>query len=114
MFEYVYNSCAIAQVEICMGARLLIGNLPVEATQDSLKDLLDDYGTVKDVIVPLTPHGKNRGFAFVEMSARQEALAASSGLNNFEFCGRRLTVSLKNEPVVERAGIFGFLKSFRA
>lgn len=97
-----------------MSARLLIGNLPVEATQDSLKELLDDYGTVKDVIVPLTPHGKNRGFAFAEMSARPEAVAASSGLNNFEFCGRRLTVSLKKEAVVERTGIFGFLKSFKA
>jgi|JI8StandDraft_1071087.scaffolds.fasta_scaffold667766_1 RNA recognition motif-containing protein len=117
MLNSVWKSCASTQVYewvLVMGAKLLIGNLPVEATQTSLKELFDRYGTVKDVTIPLTAHGKGRGFAFVEMSARPEAVAASRELNNFEFCGRRLTVSLKKEEVVERSGIFGFLKSFRA
>lgn len=94
-----------------MSTSLLVGNLPVEVTEDEVLDFFSSYGKVKTVTLVRNDRGGARGFAVVVMSSRQEAIAASEVQDNHEMGGRRLTVSLrkmsKNSP-----GFLGFLKLF--
>ena len=51
-------------------------------------------GTIRDVYLPNDrATGKPRGFAFVEFSNEQEALAAIEQFNDYEFAGRKLRVN---------------------
>ena len=48
---------------------IYIGNLSYQATEEDLKTVFEDYGTVKRVVLPTDREtGRMRGFAFVEMS----------------------------------------------
>lgn len=97
-----------------MSFKLLIGNVPVEVTEKSLKDFLTPFGTVTALTIPKTLEGRVKGFAFVEMASHNEAVAAQKALSNFQFCGRKLTVTLKEEAVRHKSGLFSFLKLFKS
>ncbi len=94
-----------------MSTSLLVGNLPVEVTEEEVMDVFIPFGKVKTVTLVRNDRGGARGFAVVVMSSRQEAVAASENLSGPEIGGRKLTVSLrkvsKNSP-----GFLGFLKLF--
>src|SRR5437868_1104908 len=61
-----------------MGRRLYVGNLSYGTTEIDLRDLFAQAGTVADAKVVMDREtGRPRGFAFVEMSSDQEALAAT-------------------------------------
>jgi RNA recognition motif-containing protein len=73
--------------------RLYVGNLPFDATTESVRAAFEAFGTVHDVSLVTDRHtGRPRGFGFVEMDP-QSASAAIEGLNNKEFGGRDLTVN---------------------
>lgn len=73
---------------------IYIGNLSFETTEDQLRQSFEEYGNVSTVnIIADKYSGKSRGFAFVEMSTKDEAMKAISGLNGFEIDGRALNVS---------------------
>ena len=62
------------------------------------------HGNVEDVhIVTDRDTGRPRGFAFVSMPERGEAIAAIDALNRKEFEGRTLNVS-EARPKEERGG----------
>ena len=94
-----------------MSTSLLVGNLPVEVTEEEVMDVFTPFGKVKTVTLVRNDRGGARGFAVVVMSSRQEAVVASENLSSPEIGGRKLTVSLrkvsKNSP-----GFLGFLKLF--
>ena len=92
----------------------MVGNLPVEAEEDSLREFFSTSGPVKTVSVPMNEHGKSRGYALVEMCSRQDAVQAQSDKANADFLGRKLTVTLKEEVVAKRAGIFSWLKLWKS
>ncbi len=71
-----------------MNTKLYVGNLNYAATDNELKDLFVNYGTVSYVRVL-----EGRGFGFVEMSTSEEAEKALAELNNTEFMGRVLKVA---------------------
>lgn len=96
-----------------MSFRLLVGNVPVEAKEDALKEIFSSQGSVVAVTIPKNEAGRARGFAFVEMSSRKEAVAAQAALSNCEYLGRKLTVSLKEASVVNSPGIFSWFKLFK-
>jgi RNA recognition motif-containing protein len=75
-----------------MSKRIYVGNLPFSASDDEVRELFAEYGTVDSVhMVTERDTGRPRGFGFVEMSSGgDEAIRA---LNNHEMGGRNLTVN---------------------
>ena len=71
-----------------------IGNLSYDVTQDDLKQVFEDYGTVSRVSLPMDREtNRPRGFAFVDMSSKEEESAAIEALNEAEWLGRTLRVN---------------------
>ncbi|HEX8288306.1 MAG TPA: RNA-binding protein [Pyrinomonadaceae bacterium] len=87
-----------------MAAKLYIGNLSFNSTEQDLEDMCGEFGTVQSVkIIEDRETGRSRGFAFVEMSSNEEAQSAISALNGKEVDGRALTVN-EAKPQEERGG----------
>lgn len=73
---------------------IYVGNLPYSTTEQELRDLFGQYGTVdKASIITDRQTNRSRGFGFVEMPNEEEARAAISALNGFDLQGRKLTVN---------------------
>jgi len=73
---------------------IYIGNLSFDTTEDQLRQAFEGFGSVSTVnIITDKISGDSRGFAFVEMSTKDEASAAISGLNGQELNGRTLNVN---------------------
>jgi RNA recognition motif-containing protein len=73
--------------------KIYVGNLPFTATEDQLRQLFTDHGTVESVnVVTDRQTGRSRGFGFVEMAAT-EADAAISALNGTTLGDRSLNVN---------------------
>jgi len=73
---------------------IYVGNMSFETTEDNLRQAFEGYGEVSSVsVISDKVTGKPRGFAFVEMSAKDEAAAAISGLSGQDMDGRALKVS---------------------
>ena len=76
-----------------MSAKLFVGNLSYQATEDDLRELFQQAGTVQSVrIVTDQFTGRPRGFGFVEMSTPEEAGRAVEQLNGRVFRDRNLVV----------------------
>jgi len=73
---------------------LYVGNLSFEVTQDNLKQIFLEYGTVNRVQLPTDREtGRPRGFGFVEMETEAEETAAIEALDGAEWMGRSLKVN---------------------
>lgn len=72
---------------------IYVGNLPFSATEDELRDLFSQYGTVHSVkLISDRDTGRPRGFGFVEMS-EEDAPAAIEATNGADMGGRSLRVN---------------------
>mgnify|MGYP000278803735 CR=1 FL=1 len=72
---------------------IFVAKLDFGVTNQELRALFEAYGTVlKATIATDRETGKPRGFAFVEMADKQEALAAIDGLDGHVINGRALAV----------------------
>lgn len=72
---------------------IFVAKLDFGVTNQELRQLFEAYGTVlKATIATDRETGKPRGFAFVEMADKQEALAAIDGLDGHVINGRALAV----------------------
>jgi cold-inducible RNA-binding protein len=93
---------------------IFVGNLSFGTTEDSLRTLFEQYGTVDRVnIVTDRDTGQARGFAFVEMASDSEGDAAINGLSGRDLDGRSLTVN-EARPKADRGsggGGGGFRRS---
>ncbi|MBI2878846.1 MAG: RNA-binding protein [Candidatus Rokubacteria bacterium] len=77
-----------------MSAKLFIGNLSYQATEEDLRELFQQAGTVESVrIITDQFTGRPRGFGFVEMSSKEEAERAIELLNGRLFRDRNLVVN---------------------
>jgi len=80
-----------------MSAKLYVGNLSWNTTDDTLRQAFGDYGQVLDSIVMRDRDtGRSRGFGFVTFNTGEEADAAIASLNEQELDGRRIKVNLAN------------------
>ena len=78
--------------------KLYVGNLPFSATEDELRDLFGQHGSVESVNVIMDREtGRSRGFAFVEMADASTAQAAKEALDGTDLGGRALRVNEANE-----------------
>ncbi|MEH1971311.1 RNA recognition motif domain-containing protein [Nostoc sp.] len=73
---------------------IYVGNLSYEVKEDDLRHVFAEYGTVKNVQLPIDREtGRVRGFGFVEMESDAEETAAIEALDNAEWMGRSLKVN---------------------
>ena len=72
---------------------IYIGNLSYSVKESDLQSVMEDYGTVVSTKLIMDRFtNRSKGFAFVEMSERDEALTAIRELNGAEFEGRQMVV----------------------
>ncbi|AHI05447.1 RNA-binding protein [Bdellovibrio bacteriovorus W] len=77
-----------------MGKKLYVGNLSYTVDADQLSSVFSEYGTVDSANVIMDREtGRSKGFAFVEMSADDEAKNAIDRLNGMEISGRAMNIS---------------------
>jgi RNA recognition motif-containing protein len=87
-----------------MDVKLYVGNLAYATTEDELRTLFAQAGTVASVaVIKDRDTGQSKGFAFVEMSTQAEAQKAISQFNATNLQDRALTVNLAR-PREERGG----------
>jgi RNA recognition motif-containing protein len=77
-----------------MSAKLFVGNLTFTATENDLQDHFAQAGVVVSVnIMQDRMTGRSRGFAFIEMSSKEDAEKAIQMFHSKDFQGRPLTVN---------------------
>ena len=87
---------------------LYVGNLPYSATDDQLKELFGQHGTVNSASVIIDRFsGRSRGFGFVEMGSEEEASKALEATNGYEMDGRALKVSIARPREEKKGGFDG-------
>jgi len=87
-----------------MSTKLYVGNLSFNTSTQELEQMFGEVGTVESAnIIEDRETGRSRGFAFVEMSTKEEAQNAISTLNGKEIDGRELTVN-EAKPREDRGG----------
>ena len=90
-----------------MAAKLFVGSLSWDTTDNSLKDFFAQAGTVTSASVIMDKYtGKSRGFGFVEMSSDEEAKKAIETLNGQTLDGRSIVVN-EAKPMAPRDNSFG-------
>lgn len=87
-----------------MESKLYVGNLPYSTTEDELRTMFSQAGTVASVaVIKDRDTGQSKGFAFVEMSNQVEAEKAISMFNGHSLGQREMKVSLAR-PRDDRGG----------
>ena len=78
-----------------MPHRIYVGNLSYQSSEQELEELFRSAGSKVESakIISDFSTGRSRGFAFVEVSSREELEKEVSRLNGFLFKGRNLVVS---------------------
>lgn len=85
-----------------MDNKLYVGNLSFSTTDEDLRDLFAQAGTVVSAtVVRHRDTGRSRGFGFVEMETGEEAQKAINMFHNQDFQDRPLTVNVA-QPREER------------
>ena len=87
-----------------MSAKLFVGNLSFNITENDLQDAFAAHGTVVEANLMVDrASGRPRGFAFVTMSSPEESQKAINAMNGADLDGRNLTVN-EARPREERSG----------
>jgi len=73
---------------------IYVGNLSQEVTEDDLREAFESFGQITSLkIIKDKFSGESRGFGFIEMPARQEAMAAMENLDGKELKGKTIIVN---------------------
>ena len=92
-----------------MESKLYVGNLSYSTTEDDLRTLFTQAGTVSSVaLIKDRDSGQSKGFAFIEMSTQVEAEKAISMFNGHSMGDRELKVSLARPRDDKPGGGGGF------
>ncbi len=81
--------------------RLYVGDLAPGVTEEVLRALFSEIGTVESIQLQQSASGTAQGFAFIEMATPETARDAVKRLNGHELSGFRLivyTVPPKSRP----------------
>jgi len=82
--------------------KLYVGNLPYSVNDDALREMFSAYGNVLSAsIIFDRMSGRSKGFGFVELEDDGEAQKAISDMNEKEYEGRNMVVSIAR-PKEER------------
>lgn len=74
-------------------AKIYVGNISYDTTEDNLRDFFEQYGNITDIkLISDYQTGRSKGFGFVTFSSDNEGEAALAG-NGAELDGRKLNVN---------------------
>ena len=77
-----------------MNKKLYVGNLPYSVTENQLRELFEQAGTVTDAaVITDRETGRSKGFGFVEMDTPEEATQAITQFNGHSMDNRQIQVS---------------------
>ncbi|KAJ1890502.1 Multiple RNA-binding domain-containing protein 1, partial [Kickxella alabastrina] len=79
------------------GTKLVVKNVPFEATRKDIRDLVSAFGQTKSVRLPKKFSGGHRGFAFVEFLTPQEAQHVLDTMKDTHLYGRHLVLGWAEE-----------------
>jgi RNA recognition motif-containing protein len=89
-----------------MEVKLYVGNLPYNISEENLRELFSQAGTVASVaLIKDRTTGMSKGFAFVEMDSQASAQKAITMFKDYIMNDRPLSVSFAR-PREERGGGF--------
>jgi RNA recognition motif-containing protein len=78
-----------------MDTKLYVGNLSYETTEEDLRSLFTQAGTVNEVaLIKDRDTGNSKGFAFVTMNNQNDADKAIHQFNGRSLSSRQLTVNI--------------------
>ena len=89
---------------------IYISNLSFDVNDSDLRELFEEYGAVSSAkVITDKFSGKSRGFGFVEMNSDEEGQKAIDELNQAEYDGKVINVSVAKprEERPERKRTFG-------
>lgn len=87
-----------------MEVKLYVGNMSYNTTEEDLRGLFAQAGTVTSVaLIKDRTTGMSKGFAFIEMDSQASAQKAISMFNDYTINERQLAVSFAR-PREERGG----------
>ncbi|OGT46127.1 MAG: hypothetical protein A3E82_00475 [Gammaproteobacteria bacterium RIFCSPHIGHO2_12_FULL_38_11] len=79
-------------------SKIYVGNLSYNTTEDELRDLFSQYGSVAEVklIIDFST-GRSKGFAFVSYASSQDCENAVEKVNGYQMGGRKLKVNIARD-----------------
>ena len=80
-----------------VGKKIVVRNVPFQATRQDLQQLFGSVGTLRKVTIPKKFDGTSRGFAFVEYVDGEDAKRAMGGLGGGHLLGRRMVMEWAEE-----------------
>jgi len=81
--------------------KIIIKNLPFEATKKDVRALFGSYGQLRSVRVPKKFDHSTRGFAFADFITAREAENALEALKNTHLLGRRLVLEFASGDSID-------------
>ena len=76
-----------------MSAKLFVGNLSFDTTGVEISELFSQVGQVESCqLITDRDTGRSKGFAFVEMESKTDAMTAQERFNGQELHGRALKI----------------------
>lgn len=81
--------------------KIIIKNLPFEASKKDIRSLFGSYGQLRSVRVPKKFDSSTRGFAFADFVTAREAENAMDALRDTHLLGRRLVLDFAAEDTID-------------
>jgi multiple RNA-binding domain-containing protein 1 len=81
--------------------KIIIKNLPFQATKKDVRSLFSVYGQLRSVRVPQKFDRSARGFAFADFVSAREAENAMDALENTHLLGRKLVLQYASEEAID-------------
>ncbi len=81
--------------------KIIIKNLPFEASKKDVRSLFGSYGQLRSVRVPKKFDSSTRGFAFADFVTAREAENAMNALKDTHLLGRRLVLDFAAEDAID-------------
>jgi multiple RNA-binding domain-containing protein 1 len=81
--------------------KIVIKNLPFEATKKDIRSLFGTYGQLRSVRVPKKFNNSTRGFAFADFVTAKEAENAINALKHTHLLGRRLVLEFADDDPLD-------------
>lgn len=81
--------------------KIIIKNLPFQASKQDIRSLFGAYGQLRSVRMPKKFDRTARGFGFADFLSAREAENAMDALKNTHLLGRRLVLEFANEEAVD-------------
>ena len=90
-----------AKIMACRKTKIIIKNLPFEASKKDVRSLFGSYGQLRSVRVPKKFDSSTRGFAFADFVTAREAESAMDAMRDTHLLGRRLVLDFAAEDAVD-------------